>query len=66
MLTLRRRARESVLIGDDIEVKVVAIRGKVVDLVFIAPKSVKVDRKEFRLGVTATVAIRESDRRKKP
>lgn len=53
MLTLRRRVREVVLIGDDIEVRVVAIRGHVVDLTFTAPKSVKVDRKEVRLGISA-------------
>jgi len=62
MLRLRRRRSESVFIGDDIEVRVIAIHGNVVDLAFIAPKTMKVDRKEVRLGLTAK-QLRELEKR---
>ncbi len=46
MLVLSRQKDESVLIGDDIEVIVVDIRGDKVRLGFSAPKSISVHRKE--------------------
>lgn len=48
MLTLRRRAKQSLLIGDEIEIHVAKVEGGVVTVDIIAPRHVRVDRKEFR------------------
>jgi cytosine/creatinine deaminase len=47
MLVLARARDESVMIGDEVEVKVVDIRGDKVRLGFVAPANVAVDRKEI-------------------
>ena len=47
MLVLSRRKDESIIIGNDIEVTIVDIRGKTVRLGISAPKSVSVHRKEI-------------------
>jgi carbon storage regulator CsrA len=47
MLVLSRKHNESIHIGDDIEVKIVKIRGNVVGLGIVAPKNVKVMRNEL-------------------
>lgn len=49
MLVLTRLCDESVMIGQDVEVKVVDIRGDKVRLGFSAPPNVAVDRKEVFL-----------------
>jgi len=49
MLVLSRLRDESVIIGQDVEVKVVDIRGDKVRLGFSAPSNVAVDRKEVFL-----------------
>jgi carbon storage regulator len=46
MLVLSRQRDETIMIGDDIEVTVVDIRGDKVRLGITAPKSVSVHRKE--------------------
>ena len=46
MLVLSRLRDQSVVIGGDVEVKVVDVRGDKVRLGFIAPRAVSVDRKE--------------------
>ena len=46
MLVLSRKAQERILIGDDIEVTVIEIRGDKVRLGFTAPKDVRVIRPE--------------------
>ena len=46
MLVLGRNLGESVMIGDNVEVTVVGIRGNQVRLGFTAPSRVKVNRKE--------------------
>jgi carbon storage regulator len=46
MLVLSRQRDQSVMIGDDIEVRVVDVRGDKVRLGFIAPRDVSVHRKE--------------------
>lgn len=48
MLVLSRHADESILIGSDIVVTVVAIRGDKVRLGITAPAEVEVDRREIR------------------
>lgn len=57
MLVLTRRLEESILIGDDIEIKIVQIKGTgaqaVVRLGISAPRSVSVVRKEIYEEVVA-------------
>jgi len=48
MLVLARKRNEQVLIGDDVRVTVVEIRGDLVRLGFDAPEDVPVDRLEVR------------------
>ncbi len=47
MLILSRKSGESVVIGRDITIKVLAVRGKVVQLGFEAPKVVSIRRSEL-------------------
>jgi carbon storage regulator len=47
MLVLSRQNEESIMIGDDIEVKVVGIRGRNVRLGIKAPRHVSVHRREI-------------------
>ncbi|RMH54942.1 MAG: carbon storage regulator [Candidatus Hydrogenedentota bacterium] len=47
MLVLARHLNESIMIGDDIEVIVVAVQGDQVKLGIRAPRSVAVHRKEI-------------------
>lgn len=51
MLVLSRKARESIQIGNDIEVKVLAIEGDQVKLGIEAPQSVDIHRKEVYLDI---------------
>jgi len=46
MLVLSRMVDEVIMIGDDVEITVVAIRGNKVRLGISAPTSIKVHRKE--------------------
>jgi carbon storage regulator len=50
MLLIRRRAGESILIGEDIEIQVIDVTPSRVKLGIIAPRSVLVLRKEIRLA----------------
>jgi carbon storage regulator len=47
MLVLSRLNQQSIMIGHDIEVKVVDVRGDKVRLGFVAPKSVEILRREI-------------------
>lgn len=47
MLVLNRRSKESLIIGDDIVVTVVEIRGNQVKISIEAPKDIKIWRKEL-------------------
>ncbi len=47
MLVLSRKLDDTIIIGDQIEVKVVSIRGGVVRLGISAPESVKILRSEI-------------------
>lgn len=51
MLVLTRRAGESIIIDDDIELKVLKIRGSQVHLGIDAPKQAAVHRKEVWLRI---------------
>ncbi|MFH2144977.1 MAG: carbon storage regulator CsrA [Candidatus Omnitrophota bacterium] len=46
MLVLSRKPNESIIIGDDVEVKVVEVRGEQVKLGITAPREIPVHRKE--------------------
>lgn len=46
MLVLSRQRDETIMIGDDVEITIVDIRGDKVRLGIAAPKEVKVHRKE--------------------
>ena len=46
MLVLTRKSNESVIVGDNVEVKVLGIRGDQVSLGFVAPREMKINRKE--------------------
>ena len=46
MLVLSRHRDESIMIGEDVEVKIVDIRGNKVRLGITAPKSIAVHRRE--------------------
>ena len=47
MLVLTRKAGEAICIGDDIEVRIVAVRGQKVRLAIEAPRDVSVRRSEL-------------------
>ncbi|MFK5709429.1 carbon storage regulator CsrA [Lysinibacillus boronitolerans] len=46
MLVLSRKKGESIMIGDQIEVKILAVEGDQIKLGIVAPRSVKVHRSE--------------------
>ena len=46
MLVLSRQKNETIMIGDDIEITVVDIRGDKIRLGIVAPREVSVHRKE--------------------
>ena len=47
MLVLTRKLDESIIIGENIEIKVLEVRGEQVRLGIIAPRSITVHRKEL-------------------
>ncbi len=47
MLVLSRREDESIIINDDIEIKVIGVKQDQVKIGIVAPKSVKIFRKEI-------------------
>lgn len=47
MLVLSRKKTESIMIGDHIEVKILAVEGDQVKIGIVAPKTVKVHRSEI-------------------
>ena len=54
MLVLSRRVGESVMIGDDVVVTVLDVRGEVVRLGVAAPRSVAVHREELLAEIART------------
>jgi carbon storage regulator len=46
MLVLTRRPNESIMIGEDVEISIVEIKGEQVKLGITAPRNIKVHRKE--------------------
>jgi carbon storage regulator len=51
MLVLTRKSNQSIMIGDDIEVSVLAIMGEKVRIGIQAPRDVPVFRREFYLEI---------------
>jgi carbon storage regulator len=53
MLVLTRKEDESIMIGDDIEVKVLDLKENQVKLGIVAPREVAVHRREVYLAIQA-------------
>lgn len=51
MLVLTRKENESIMIGDDIEIKVLDLKESQVKIGIAAPKSVAVHRREIYLAI---------------
>lgn len=51
MLVLTRKVNESIQIGDNIEVKILAVEGDQIKLGINAPKSVDIHRKEIYTAI---------------
>ena len=51
MLALSRRMNESIIIGNDIEITVLEVKGDQVKLGFSAPKAIPIYRKEIYLQI---------------
>ncbi len=47
MLVLSRKLEESIMVGDHIEIKVIAVHGETVKLGISAPRNIPVHRKEI-------------------
>lgn len=56
MLILTRRVGEAVIIGDDVTVRVIEVRGMQVRIGIDAPREVRVDREEVRERINAEKA----------
>ena len=63
MLVLTRKSNQSIMIGDDIEVSVLAIMGEKVRIGIDAPRSVPVFRKEVYLEIQQDSSKPEEDRK---
>ena len=53
MLVLTRKENESIMIGDDIEVKLLDIKDSQVKIGIVAPREVAVHRREVYLAIQA-------------
>jgi carbon storage regulator len=60
MLVLTRKENESIMIGNDIEVRVLDIRENQVKLGIVAPRNVAVHRREVYLAIQAENALAAS------
>jgi len=61
MLVLSRQRDETIVIGDDIEITIVDVRGDKVRLGINAPRSVPVHRKEIYDAIQREKAQKQSD-----
>ncbi|RRN75148.1 carbon storage regulator [Peribacillus simplex] len=51
MLVLTRKLNEAIMIGDDIEITILAVEGEQIKLGINAPKNVDIHRKEIYLSI---------------
>lgn len=51
MLVLTRKLNQSIQIGDDIEIKILAVDGEQIKIGINAPKSVEIYRKEIYIDI---------------
>ena len=63
MLVLTRKSNQSIMIGDDIEVSVLAVMGEKVRIGIEAPRSVPVFRKEVYLEIQQDSSSPDEDRK---
>ena len=61
MLVLSRQKDESIIIGDDIEITIVDVRGDKVRLGINAPREISVHRKEVYDAIQREKAQKEKD-----
>ena len=61
MLVLTRKGNQSIMIGDEIEVSVLAIMGEKVRIGIEAPRSIPVFRKEVYVDIQRDRAEKEED-----
>ena len=65
MLVMRRRAGESFLIGEAIQIEVLEISGTRVKLGIVAPETVPIQRKEIQIArvenIIASLSVRPQD-----
>jgi carbon storage regulator len=61
VLVLTRKSNQSIMIGDDIEISVLAIMGEKVRIGIEAPRSVPVFRKEVYLEIQQDQAAEDAD-----
>lgn len=64
MLVLTRKSNQSIMIGDEIEVSVLAVMGEKVRIGISAPRSVPVFRKEVYLDIKSGQDGAPADERK--
>lgn len=57
MLVLTRRAQESIMIGDEVEVRVLSVAGEKVRIGIQAPRAIPVFRKEVYLEIERESAV---------
>jgi len=60
MLVLSRQKDESIMIGDDVEIIIVDVRGDKVRLGITAPKSISVHRKEVYESIQREKAAKQA------
>ncbi len=51
MLVLTRKLNEAIRIGDDIEIKILAIEGEQIKIGIEAPKNIDIHRKEIYIAI---------------
>ena len=65
MLVLSRQKDESIIIGDDVEITIVDVRGDKVSLGITAPKEISVHRREVYEAIQREKAEKKSEEQKK-
>ncbi len=66
MLVLSRTRNESIMIGDDVEITIVDVRGDKVRLGITAPKSISVHRKEVYNAIQEEKKAAEKTKSEQP